>query len=227
MAEVGELQLGDKVMLITPYDERNTKLFDWTLDILYEVARIGPASDITPADRRIAIYDPISGDIDAWVDISNLRKVDTEVTEPVTEEVEPEVIEPEPPSEDVVEVVPEPEPEEDWESLFAGKNVQFINDRDTSHGGADYEYHVNELLESMYVNNLSEEENRKIETNDPSIVQNIYQFPKIKDIDPITGVYRYDYYMDYDTDNRFVVGEDALMLGVNSDLLNVEKSVNL
>lgn len=102
-----------------------------------------------------------------------------------------------------------------------GSAVQQMQYKEQANQSSQYNETINKILENRKANQMSAAEIRKLDENDPSIVQNAYNFPKSKGLDKTTGYYRYNYYMDYE--------KDTLPGGVrvNSDMDNLHKALNL
>lgn len=102
-----------------------------------------------------------------------------------------------------------------------GSKVQYRDQRYDATQSDDYNYAINQMIESKNKSNLSASENDAISKNHPNIIQNRSGFPNIRIFDNKAGYYRYDYYMNYD--------KDKLSNGkiVSSDFDEVRKASNI
>lgn len=99
--------------------------------------------------------------------------------------------------------------------------VQYLSNKFTAQITDDIPSNVNNIVDTPS-NKYTVEEQEKMSINDPSIVQNNFNFPAIKE-EPNKAngnMYKYDYYMDYSKDT---IGK----YGISNDFTDMRQSVNI
>ena len=209
------LKVGDKVILNTEYDWDGTHLCSWTKGYTFDVIQVGAKNR---GEDYIVIG--IGKDVTAAVHEKDLTPVkNTKVKEKTKAAPKNK----EPSSEDIASRILN-----GVNTDTAGKSTNngYIVKNHSKVMETEHRYDTKTAEEIISKRNFQkrkreiDREVNKIITNDPSIVQNAYSFPKSKGKDSY-GIYHYDYYMDYDSDK----GTDRL--SVLADMPSIRMSLNI
>ena len=227
MASVGSLKKGDKVKCSAQRDWNGTHLASFVRKNTYTVIQVGGKN---LSDRRIVIG--IGGKVTAAVDIKYLTKIGkpkkvatgklVDVNPKQKKKNKKKTI-----NDIVNDVWKNKQKPEGATYQNTGDDIKVIG-RDPTPSEVEYhfpeEYEFAKASTSDALTKEQEEWLKKIETNDPEIIQNEFGHPVIKEIDK-NGIYKYTYEQDYE--DHIADFKDGQRHTMDYDMNSIRNSMNI